>query len=189
MKAKNRPCTDTEVVPQTTQSLGPLAALRDRASRLVCEALDRAVNSASRTTHVTNEAIASACDVGEKVVRRARGAGDEIVPLAATRMLFLPRAVFYAYLRGLESAYESLNGPPLSSSETTQARRLIGVLLGLASTTNEALADGVITEDEIPTLLRDIDASEEDLRKLRIQLHAVLFEKLQNGGVTSSGRR
>lgn len=188
MKFKNRPCADTNDVLSTSQGLGALAAVKERASRLLCDAFDRAITSASRTTHVTNESIASACDVGEKVVRRARGLGDEPAPLAATRMLFLPRDVFYAYLRGLEGAYEALNNPALSGCETTQTRRVIGVILGLASNANEALADGIITNDEIIGLLRDIDATEAALKALRIRFQALLFERLQGGDAVTSKR-
>lgn len=188
MKFKNRPCAESSDVPSTSHGLGALASVKDRATRLLCDAFDRAITNASKTTHVTNESIATECDVSEKVVRRARGLGDEPMPLASARMLFLPRAVFYAYLRGMESAFEAFNNPALSGCEATQTRRVIGVILGLASNANEALADGIITDDEIPDLLRDINAAEEALRVLRIRFQARLLERLQRGDAVTSKR-
>lgn len=179
MKPKNRPCAETEAMPQTTQSLGPLAALRDRASRLLCAAFDTAMKAASHAKRVTNEDVAQACDISEKSVRLARGVEGDRKPLAAVREMFLPRDVFYALQRAKESAYEQLHRPALVGSETTQARVAMGASLRLLDGLNEALLDGTITDDEIPELLRRLDDAEEHKRKLRQSLHARLFATIE----------
>jgi hypothetical protein len=179
MTTRNRTLENPHVDADTTTSLGPLAALRDRASALLCAAFDTAMKAASHAKRVTNEDVAQACDVSEKSVRLARGADGEHKPLAAVREMFLPRDVFYALQRAKESAYEQLHRPALVGCEATQARVAMGAALRFLDGLNEALLDGTITDDEIPELLRRLDDNEEHQRKLRQSLHARLFASIE----------
>jgi hypothetical protein len=179
MTHKNRTTEDTrpradETTPDAASAQAEFGVPHDRASQMLCSALDAAFAAASHHRKVTNAQAGNACGVSEKLMRFARGE-DGGKPLSAVREMFLPRTLFYAYQRAKADAYERLHGAALSGTDTTQAHVLMGTMLSALKCLHETMADGRIEDHEIGALLRELDEAEEQGRKLRRLLHARVF--------------
>ncbi len=178
MVTKNRTQDDSRAstVTSAASQLGPLEAMHALAESLLCTALNTAIESASSARKLTNDEIANACGVSEKVVRMARETKPEEQrrPLSAVRELFLPPSVFEAYQMAKAAAYKQLKPGNTKGCATTQTRVVIGTCLGMLRVLNDVLADGEVTDDEIPGVLRELTAA----RKKQNELEAMLLERL-----------
>lgn len=146
----------------------PARLSRSDARRIAAELLDDVLRGGERAdgSGVSNSSVADALALGESRVRRFRDPHEDAT-LSIADLLLLPEAVARPLLGALRARRRELYGEPAApSTREDQAHVTLATAGATIHCLAQALTDGVITDEEAPSIAAQARGLIRDLERL-----------------------